>query len=312
MIKILITLSVLLIFVSCKNPQKRTAQLLDTEKEKSLISINPKSFINNLPDILDENSGIIIFENLIWTFNDSGGENKIFGVDFTGKIQKEIEIEDSKNVDWEDIAQDKEHIYIGDFGNNNGTRKDKRIYQIKKKKITKEKNQKIKSQKIKFVFSNQENFSFQQRSTPFDCEALIEFNNQLYLFTKNWENQKTVVYKLPPKNGDYNISPVDSFDVAALITGADISPNKKTIALIGYKSYKPILWLFSDFPDDKFFEGKKSYYELDAIVDAQTEGICFLGNDSLLVSCEQTSAFNQQVFVIGIYELNEYGIHPNQ
>jgi hypothetical protein len=42
------------------------------------------------------------------------------------------------------------------------------------------------------------------------------------------------------------------------------------------------------------------YLELDGIFGAQTEGICFKGNDTLFISCEKTKTFNPQVFLIDL------------
>ena len=60
--------------------------------------------------------------DLFWGFNDSGGKNILYAFDRSGKIKMEIEIVNAGNDDWESITQDAKHIYIGDFGNNNGNR----------------------------------------------------------------------------------------------------------------------------------------------------------------------------------------------
>lgn len=262
-----------------------------------------ESFIPELPKKLNENSGIIIYDDLIWTFNDSGGENKIYAVDFSGKIKKEIEIENAKNIDWEDIAQDKKNIYIGDFGNNRGARENLKIYKIKKKDIGKKKEQKVDAKEIKFEYADRVMNPSKKRYNAFDCEALIELNDHLYIFTKDRTDYTTTVYKIPKKKGKYKVKPIEKFDVKGLITGADISPDKKRLALVGYNNYQPILWLCSGFSSNSFFDGENRFFELSSIFEAQTEGVCFLGNDSVLISCEQTEAFKQQVFSIDLNSL---------
>ena len=294
--KILFTLFVLLTFISCKVQNNKKA----FHEKTKILQITPEVFIQKLPGKLSENSGLIFYNNLFWTFNDSGGKNKIYGFNISGKIKKEIEIKGAKNVDWEDIAQDEKYIYIGDFGNNSGQRKNQKIYKIKKKKISKKEEQKLDATEIKFDYQNQKSIKTRHHSTPFDCESLVELNDNLYIFTKDWTDRTTSVYQIPSKKGEYKIKPIEKFNVTGLITGADISPNKKHLALVGYKNYKPILWLFSNFKDDNFFSGQKTYVEMDKIFDAQTEGICFLGNDSLLISCEQSGTFNHLVFLIDL------------
>ncbi|NOR75756.1 MAG: hypothetical protein GQ525_11425 [Draconibacterium sp.] len=300
--KILIAL-LIIISISCQIKKKNTNSSRNNQKDSISITVSPQQFIKTLPDKLAENSGIIYYDNLFWTFNDSGGENSIYAFNLQGEIIKEIEIKDAQNDDWEDIAHDKKYIYIGDFGNNRGTRKNQAIYRIKKKEIGKNSKQKIKSKKIKFNYEDQTDYSFKGRTTPFDCEALIEFDEALYIFTKDWANRYTTVYQIPKKNGEYKIKPIDKFNVTGLITGADVSPDKSKLALVGYKDYKPILWIFSDFTAENFWGKKKTYMELDSIFDAQTEGVCFLGNDSILISCESTSTYLPQVFLIDLNDL---------
>ncbi len=129
---------------------------------------------------------------------------------------------------------------------------------------------------------------------------MTELDGNLYIFTKDWTDRTTTVYKIPIKKDEYKIPPIEKFNATGLITGADLSPDQTKLALVGYKNYKPILWLFSDFTPGKFFSEKKTYIEMDSIFDAQTEGVCFLGNDSLLISCERSASFHEQVFLIDL------------
>ena len=73
---------------------------------------------------------------VFWTFNDSGGENKIYAFSSTGKDLGSYRINGSANKDWEDIAigpgssDDEYYIYIGDFGDNGKRRVYKTICRI--------------------------------------------------------------------------------------------------------------------------------------------------------------------------------------
>ena len=73
---------------------------------------------------------------VFWTFNDSGGENKIYAFSSTGKDLGSYKINGSSNVDWEDISigpgptENEYYIYIGDFGDNGHHRTYKSIYRI--------------------------------------------------------------------------------------------------------------------------------------------------------------------------------------
>ena len=296
--KILSIPLIIICFISCSTENNGQPEPPENEDKLTITTVNPKSLIAEMSLEVRESSGLILYNNLLWTFNDSGGQNKLFGLNFSGEIVREITIENGINVDWEDIAQDDEYIYIGDFGNNNGERKDLKIYKIKKSDMNSDDT--VTASEIEFSYVEQKDFSSQPLNTPFDCEAIISYDGKLNIFTKNWVDENTSVYQIPKNEGDYPVSFIDTFNVNGLVTGADVSPDGKTLAMVGYKDYKPIVWLFSDITEQNFFDGKETYMKLDAIFSAQTEGICFKGNDTLLISCEQTTTFKQQVFYIDL------------
>uniref|UniRef100_UPI0032171471 hypothetical protein n=1 Tax=uncultured Draconibacterium sp. TaxID=1573823 RepID=UPI0032171471 len=265
--------------------------------------LKTQPFIPELDEKLVEISGLLVYDDLFWGFNDSGGKNKIYGFNQNGKIKKVVEIENAKNVDWESITQDEKNIYIGDFGNNKGKRDNLCIYKIKKKDIKDKKEQKLEAEKIKFSYALQTNFIYIDRTTPFDCEAMVEFKGDLFLFSKNWQDHTSTVYKIPTKAGEYKLEPLDTFNVKGLITGADISHDNKKLALVGYQNYQSFIWLFSNFSDHQFYKGNSQLFQLENTTNAQTEGICFYSTDTLLVSCEKTNSFYQQVFMFDITKL---------
>src|SRR3990170_4160848 len=94
-----------------------------------------------LSNDLKEISGITYFpeNNLLWTLEDSGNANSIYGLNSNGEIVKNITIENTENIDWEDISKDKDgNFYIGDFGNNDNVRQDLCIYKIDKNSLDNE------------------------------------------------------------------------------------------------------------------------------------------------------------------------------
>jgi hypothetical protein len=85
------------------------------------------TLVERLPKKMKEVSGIQKTEQdgLIWAINDSGNKNHIYGLNKKGIIKKDITIKDAKNIDWEELTKDdKENLYIGDFGNNKNDRTD--------------------------------------------------------------------------------------------------------------------------------------------------------------------------------------------
>jgi hypothetical protein len=137
-----------------------------------------------LSDSIKETSGLIAFDNLLWTHNDDH-DKTIYGLDTLGKIRKKIVLNEVINHDWEEISQDSTHIYIGDFGNNySGNRSDLKILKIEKKSFFDEK---PKIETISFSYSTQTDLSASKpNKTDFDCEAFIVSKDSIYLFTKQW------------------------------------------------------------------------------------------------------------------------------
>ena len=293
------TLLLLILFYSCTSTNKKVSnQELDPDIQG--IAISSQSFITGLPDDLLEISGLLKYGDLFWGFNDSGGKPEIYGFNTSGEIEQTIRIDNADNSDWESIAQDAEYIYIGDFGNNSGYRRDLKILKVSKKDIEDSDERKVKAEIIEFSYATQTQFGYQGKSTPYDCEAMIEFDSNLYIFSKNWAEGTTTTYKIPKESGKYVLNPLDTFNVKGLVTGADISADSTKLALLGYENYHAFIWLFSDFKGDDFFSGDAKFMALPDVNDAQTEGICFLGNDTLLVSCEQTRNVHQQVFLFDL------------
>ena len=84
----------------------------------------------NLPDKLNETSGLEALGSELITFNDSGGEAKLYYLNQNGSIVYEREIIGASNIDWEDITLDSSFIYIADIGNNLDSRRDLKIIKV--------------------------------------------------------------------------------------------------------------------------------------------------------------------------------------
>jgi len=150
-------------------------------------SYNPDVFIDKIEDKLKESSGLIVSDKGVWTHNDSGGEPEIYLVDYkSGEILKTVRIRNAKNVDWEDITSDEEHIYISDAGNNSGKRKELQVYKVKRSDIDAKKDIEVEADLISYSYIDQKSYGYNPMAHNFDCEAIISFNDSLYLFSKNW------------------------------------------------------------------------------------------------------------------------------
>nr|NQU91592.1 T9SS type A sorting domain-containing protein [Bacteroidota bacterium] len=255
------------------------------------ISFDPGIFLSPLSKEVGETSGLMFHDNELWTHNDSGGEPELYKINLTsGNIDHTCRIGRISNVDWEDITDDENFIYIGDFGNNAGVRKNLKIYKIPQGMI--QDRSRINPEDVEIInFSYADQVGFERKTNRhnFDCEAFLSRGDSLYLFTKNWQDEKTRLYLLPKNAGDYSVSPRDEFDADGLITGACINPDGTEVALIGYKDYESFLWLFWDYEKNDFFDGRKMRVDFPDLVFVQTEGITYISNNDVLISCEESA-----------------------
>lgn len=211
----------------------------------------------NLSSALVESSGLIYWNDQIWTINDSDDINLYALNPADGSIIKSYPLTGHKNKDWEEISQDENYIYVGDFGNNSKGNRDKlKILKIEKNSLLANSPEVA---TIHFSYSNQTDFSDKgHNNTDFDCESFIVSRDSIYLFTKQWVSKKTSIYKLPKTQGTHIAELKDTYDVNGLITGATYLEDKKMMALCGYSStLSPFIYLFYDFKDKDFFGGNK-------------------------------------------------------
>ncbi|HPD65184.1 MAG TPA: T9SS type A sorting domain-containing protein [Bacteroidia bacterium] len=255
--------------------------------------------ISSLPVVLSENSGMFLFNGLFWFINDSGSPAEIYAYDSqSNTVKSKVRLKNARNIDWEAITDDSTFIYIGDFGNNNGDRKNLTIYRIKKEDITSPDTLLILNEydSITFEYTDQLQFTPSAQNHDFDCEAMLVVDDSIYLFSKNWKNQKTRLYSLPAIPGHYQLTPVDSYQVDGLITDAAIDRTAGTIVLLGYKNYQPFFWLLWDYYQKNFFSGNKRRFDMPAHYLFQTEAACFFNSRTVYISSEKTPLTANRLF----------------
>ena len=285
--------------------------------------------ISNLPSLLDEGSALLFTDNRLFTVNDGGNTPDIFEIDSTsGIIKKTTRISNYNNSDWEELAADQSHIYIGDFGNNDGDRTNLRILKIKKSDVYNPDSLNITAQRLRFDYPDQTSFT-PNPNNNFDCEAFFYFQNRLHLFTKNRGDKRTKHYSLNPNLANQTAVFHRSFNVNGLITSASIRADGKVVTLLGLDQtgLLPVFsWLFFGYEGTDFFSGNRRRIELPAsFVTGQAEGICFAGDYRLWISNERLSNIPPRIrqFNIGSYiqpfhststndiESNENTVFPN-
>jgi Secretion system C-terminal sorting domain len=259
------------------------------------INLTPKFVLDSL---ISETSGLEFCNGDLWTHNDSDNPNKIFSIDTnTGLVKQSVTIANATNKDWEDITSDSAYFYIADIGNNLGNRTNLCFYNITKNISNADTI--ATAAKHTFTYSDQTNYTASS-ATNFDAEAIIHCNDSLYIFSKNWGDSKTRLYILNKTDSNQTALLKDSFDCNGLITGAAVSANKKTIALLGYKTDgTSFVWLLWDFVGNNFFGGNKRQINF-GISGSQAEGIAFIDNFNLLISAEKYSFVPALLFACNI------------
>ena len=179
------------------------------------------------------------------------------------------------NKDWEDIAKDdRGNLYLADVGNNANNRRDLVIYKFHP--LTPER-----VESIRVRYANQRTFPPAADSLNFDCEAVVWYQNTLYLFSKNRSktNRMVKMYAVPDAAGSYEAVPQDSLYSHAMVTGADVSPDGKTLALLTYGKV-----LLFDIAQGMNLQHPTQCLK---IARAQTEAIVFVNNTDFVISNER-------------------------
>ncbi len=181
---------------------------------------------------VEETSGLLEVSGRLITHNDSGDGPFLYEVDsISGSVVRKVYITNAGANDWEDISADNQFIYIGDFGNNNGTRTNLAIYKISRTDFLF--NDTVSAEVITFNYSEQNSFS-SNPFTPFDAEAIVCAGDSIYLFTKDKSSFNSSVYTLPKTPGNYTLTKKAVIPTPGLVTGGCFNGLQNKIVLCGY------------------------------------------------------------------------------
>jgi hypothetical protein len=258
-----------------------TLSVLSFAQQPSLLKIR-KYRIRELDERVKESSGLSLMNGKLYTFNDSGNTPELFELDKkTGKIINTLKI-NAKNKDWEALANDGTHFYIGDFGNNGGTRKDLGIYQVPSEVSS---NDSLRL--IAFEYPEQQEFVPKYSETDFDAEAMVYLNGKIHLFTKEWGAKSTTHYLIDPEiPGKQKAQKIETYKTGFMVT--DASYFDKKLYLIGYtKKTEVFLDIFDETGAGLFFKGNpRRYYLGSALSIGQIEGVA-ADADGIYISGEK-------------------------
>jgi hypothetical protein len=239
---------------------------------------------------VNETSGLLYLNNTLITHNDSANTNQLFDIDIlTGNILRTVTLTNVTNIDWEDLTHDDTHIYIGDFGNNQGNRVDLKVYRIAIADYFA--NTTLTADLINFSYNEQTDFTSSPFATNYDAEGLIHYNNSLYIFSKNWIDGFTNIYELSKTPGTYSLSPIDTVNVEGLISGASYNLLSDTILLSGYDADGAFLVQLNGFSAGLFSNGNviKTSLAVPENYSPQIEGIIAVNANEYFISAEENA-----------------------
>lgn len=273
------------------------------------LSAQPMSSIKNLKigtavgwdlaDSLSEISGIcnafpVIGSNWFLGIQDGGNSSDLVVFDW-GNRKSFVVSTGLNNRDWEAITRDDVRVYIGDFGNNRGDRRDLKIYRISdvdssvfaddwKYNVTGINKRGIRNtsvvDSIEFDFEDQWDFKPRFRH-DFDCESMLVLDDSIWLFTKNWKNFKSNVYVLLNSPGKQVARKVASINTRCLVT--DVCWHNREVLLVGYSVFGNQYILNLDWNRKRVMSRRKI-----GIKPAQVEGVALnLLHDKVFIATEK-------------------------
>ncbi len=245
------------------------------------------SYIRELPAVLQENSGMTELGDLIWFINDGGNEPALYGYSMEqDAVLRTVVVRDAVNTDWEDVVQNENYLFIGDFGNNAGDRTDLRINIISKSELLADTDTITMAGTIAFRYSDQTSFSPQVENTPYDCEAFIATEDSLYLFTKNWQDFETRIYSLSIEPGTQVAKYKTRWSLPGLVTAAAWAPGNQELLLLGYTPLIPFIRIYTEFSPDNLTYQNREGKDFGDYWGTQTEGILISSDGTVYISSE--------------------------
>lgn len=244
--------------------------------------------VGTLAKEVEGTSTLFFLDGRLWTCNDHG-RLRLYALDtLTGKVSTTVDLGVTV-YDLEEVTQDDDYLFFGDFGDNRGVRKDLRILRLAKSDFRKGR---YRFDTIAFSYPDRDGGMLARN---FDCEAFVALGDSLYLFTKQWVSQSSTCYALPKTPGCHKARRSLTLDTRGLVTAAYYSADSHKLVLLGYSIVLyPFVYIVEEF-DGRSMEGGRRV-QLGIPVGTQTEGIAssdgrffFLTNETFemaFVSCK--------------------------
>ncbi len=190
-------------------------------------------------DDITEASGIAASRknsDVLWTHNDSGGENRLFALDTQGRHLGIYYLVGCENRDWEDMAvgpgpvEGQHYLYIGDIGDNQAVYDTYRIYRVMEPDVV------VGQNPVMENLDGAEAIAFRYPDGSRDAEALMvdPLTKDVYVISKEWN--ATVVYRAAYPQSTQEILTLERVTPLSQIgiVAGDVSPDGSEILLKNY------------------------------------------------------------------------------
>jgi hypothetical protein len=250
---------------------------------------------------IDESSGIVASRRnpgLFWTHNDSGDGPFVYAFDRAGRRRGTFRVAGASARDWEDIAvgpgpeRGAAYVYAGDVGDNDERREFVTVYRFAEPEVTDA--AAASTRESPRSTAPAEALRLKYPDGAHDCEALLVHptTGDLYVVTK--AAASAGVYKLAAPFGASQVNTLARVATlhgpgyfGALVTGADISPDGRRVALCDYASGYELTLPEGSKDFDDVWRQKPTVVPLGAR--GQGESVCYrLDGAALLATSEGT------------------------
>ncbi len=219
----------------------------------------------------------------LWAHNDSGGQPSIYLIDTLGQLKLTVCLIGAKNVDWEDITSDGEHLYIAEIGDNRAERKALKILMLEEP---------ILENVDSISISNWLEMNISYANGPRDAETLIYDYRTKELVIVSKREEACYVYAFPfEANQTKELQPTGQVNLTMFTAG---DSNAKGEILV--KNYDAIFyWSPSELPiAERLTQGPD--FNIPYELEPQGEAIAFV-NQSFYTLSEFNQHSQQHLYV---------------
>ncbi len=268
----------------CTDPQANNFNPLAAVNDGSCLyatTITQPNVSIPLNAIVNETSGLVFWQDQLWTHNDDT-DGHFYAIDtLTGEITDTINWSALNNVDWEEVQCNENFVVIGDIGNNMGNRTDLKFFVIPYNDFASGDLSVVDT--ISFTYADQTDWTPSLNNNDFDAEAFLLTADSIFIFSKCWSSLHTKRYALPLQSGVHVALKREEFDAQGLITGATWDEDAQKVLLCGYNNIlMPFAFLLFDYSNENFFNGNKrkiilglGLHQVEAVVSNGSGGFIF-------------------------------------